>query len=135
MTPTILHGDCRDTLKTIPAGTVQCCVTSPPYWGLRDYGVDGQMGFERTPREYIAHMTDVFEEVRRVLRDDGTLFLNLGDSYMAHPGQRKETDTGICGSERGGRPAGINQQVPDRRAAGRGKGNAGSCQGQGNRGT
>jgi DNA modification methylase len=62
-------------------GSVQCCVTSPPYWGLRDYGTPGQLGLEPTPEEYVAHMVEVFREVRRVLRDDGVLWLNLGDSY------------------------------------------------------
>lgn len=61
--------------------SVYCCVTSPPYWGLRDYGVDGQLGLEKTPEEYVGRLVGVFEEVRRVLRDDGTLWLNLGDSY------------------------------------------------------
>ena len=63
--------------------SVQCCVTSPPYWGLRDYGIDGQLGLEPTPEEYVANMVAVFREVRRVLKDDGTLWLNLGDSYAA----------------------------------------------------
>jgi DNA modification methylase len=67
----------------IASGTVQCCVTSPPYWGLRDYGVAGQLGMEPTPEAYVANMVAVFREVRRVLRDDGVLFLNLGDSYAA----------------------------------------------------
>jgi DNA modification methylase len=77
----ILHGDVLDMLKTLDSESVHCCVTSPPYWGLRDYGVEGQLGLEKTPQEYIAKMVEVFREVRRVLRDDGTLWLNLGDSY------------------------------------------------------
>ena len=77
----ILQGDCRAALATLPAASVHCCVTSPPYFGLRDYGHDGQIGLERTPAEYVAALVDVFREVRRVLRDDGTLWLNLGDSY------------------------------------------------------
>ena len=80
---TILIGDCLDVLKTLPDCSVHCCVTSPPYWGLRDYGVEGQFGMERTPEEYVAKMTAVFHEVWRVLRDDGTLWLNLGDSYFS----------------------------------------------------
>jgi DNA modification methylase len=68
-------------LKTLPDESVHCCVTSPPYWGLRDYGVDGQLGLEKTPEEYTEKMTAVFREVRRVLRPEGTLWLNLGDSY------------------------------------------------------
>ncbi len=78
---TILHGDCRETLKTLNAGSVQCVVTSPPYFGLRDYGAPGQIGLEKTPAEYVAALVAVFAEVWRVLRDDGTVWLNLGDSY------------------------------------------------------
>jgi DNA modification methylase len=76
-------GDCLDRLREMPGGSVQTCVTSPPYFALRDYGVDGQIGLEPTVGEYVAKMVEVFAEVRRVLRDDGTLFLNLGDSYGA----------------------------------------------------
>ena len=68
-------------LATLPAASVQCCVTSPPYWGLRDYGTAGQLGLEAPPDEYVANMVAVFRAVRRVLRDDGTLWLNLGDCY------------------------------------------------------
>lgn len=71
---------------------VQACVTSPPYFGLRDYGHSGQLGLEKTPDEYVASMVEVFRCVRDLLADDGTLWLNLGDSYNAHPGQRKTTD-------------------------------------------
>ena len=78
----ILHGDVLDMLKTLDSESVHCCVTSPPYWGLRDYGVDGQLGLEKTPQEYIAKMVEVFREVKRVLRKDGTLWLNIGDSYI-----------------------------------------------------
>jgi DNA modification methylase len=80
----ILQGDVRETLRALPEQTVQTCVTSPPYFGLRDYGVDGQIGLEPTPAEYVEQMVQVFREVRRVLRDDGTLWLNLGDSYAAN---------------------------------------------------
>lgn len=79
----IYQGSCLDVLPHLPAGSVNCCVTSPPYWGLRDYGVRGQLGLEATPAEYVANMVRVFREVRRVLADDGTLWLNLGDSYCA----------------------------------------------------
>ena len=82
----IRQGDCLDLLRAMPDGSVQCCVTSPPYWGLRDYGQDGQLGLEATPDSYVAGMVAVFSEVRRVLRDDGTLWLNLGDSYAADRG-------------------------------------------------
>ena len=86
MSVRILHGDCRTILPTLDAGSVQCCVTSPPYFGLRDYGVAGQIGLEATPDAYVAEMVDVFREVWRVLRDDGTLWLNIGDSYNAYNG-------------------------------------------------
>jgi len=78
---TLYGGDCLSVLRTLPDASVHCCVTSPPYWGLRDYGHDGQIGLESTPEAYVARMVDVFREVRRVLRPDGTLWLNLGDSY------------------------------------------------------
>jgi DNA modification methylase len=77
----ILQGDCFQKLSELSDDSVHCCVTSPPYWGLRDYGVEGQLGLEKTPEEYVAKMVEVFREVRRVLRNDGTLWLNLGDSY------------------------------------------------------
>lgn len=77
----IKQGDAIEVLKIMPEQSVHCCVTSPPYFGLRDYGVEGQIGLERTPEEYVDKLVQVFREVRRVLRDDGTLWLNLGDSY------------------------------------------------------
>lgn len=80
----IHQGDCLQSLKHLEDDSVNCCITSPPYWGLRDYGVNGQLGLEKTPDEYVAKMVEVFREVRRVLRDDGTLWLNLGDSYNAN---------------------------------------------------
>uniref|UniRef100_A0A6M3IYD2 site-specific DNA-methyltransferase (cytosine-N(4)-specific) n=1 Tax=viral metagenome TaxID=1070528 RepID=A0A6M3IYD2_9ZZZZ len=78
---TLHTGDCRVVMAGMDANSVQCCVTSPPYYGLRDYGHGGQLGLESTPDEYVAKMVDVFRDVRRVLKDDGTLWLNLGDSY------------------------------------------------------
>jgi DNA modification methylase len=79
----VIVGDALTELRKLPSGSVHCCVTSPPYWQLRDYGVDGQLGLERTVGEYLAAMVRVFREVRRVLRDDGTLWLNLGDTYVS----------------------------------------------------
>lgn len=100
MTVKILQGDALTVLKTLPNESVNCCVTSPPYWGLRDYGVDGQLGLERTPEEYVAKMLEVFREVRRVLRDDGTLWLNLGDSYNGSGGWGgDETPSALAGSK------------------------------------
>jgi len=105
MSVRILLGDCRVRLRDLPAQSVHTCVTSPPYFGLRDYGVDGQMGLEATPDEFIAGMVEVFREVRRVLRDDGTLWLNLGDSYGAVGGNtyagfnERYSGTGGAGSK------------------------------------
>lgn len=90
MTVKILIGDAREQLKLLPDESVHCCVTSPPYFGLRDYGVAGQIGLEPSPDAFVAELVDVFREVRRVLRADGTIWLNLGDSY--------------AGSGRGGNP-------------------------------
>ena len=78
---TILQGDVLEQLHTLPDKSVQCCVTSPPYYGLRNYGVDGQIGMEETPELFVSKIVEVFREVKRVLRDDGTLWLNFGDSY------------------------------------------------------
>jgi DNA modification methylase len=86
MTWEIRQGDALKRLREMPDESVQCCVTSPPYWGLRDYGVDGQLGLESTPEEFVAGMVEVLAEVRRVLRDDGTLWLNIGDSYWTAKG-------------------------------------------------
>ena len=88
MATQIKTGDCTSVLKTLDANTFNTCVTSPPYWGLRDYGEDAQLGLEQTPEEYVENMVKVFSEVKRVLRDDGTLWLNLGDSYYNYrPGK------------------------------------------------
>ena len=80
----IIIGDCLDSLTMMQSGSVQCCVTSPPYFGLRDYGHPGQIGLEETPEQYISKLVEVFREVRRVLKNDGTLWLNIGDSYNAN---------------------------------------------------
>lgn len=81
MSVQIINADVMDGLARLADESVHCVVTSPPYWGLRDYGVEGQIGLEPTPEAFVAKMVEVFREVRRVLRDDGTLWLNLGDSY------------------------------------------------------
>lgn len=83
MSVKILRGDCRDVLKTLPSTSVHCVVTSPPYFGLRDYGVAGQIGLEPTVEAFVEELVAVFRDVRRVLRTDGTLWLNLGDSYAS----------------------------------------------------
>ena len=86
---TILTGDALTVLRTLPDQSAQCCVTSPPYWGLRDYGVVGQIGLEPSPQEYVAALLPIFHEVHRVLRADGTLWLNLGDSYIGYHGNKR----------------------------------------------
>jgi DNA modification methylase len=97
----VLVGDVRERLRDLPASSVQTVVTSPPYWGLRDYGAPGQLGLEPTPEEYVANIVEVFREVRRVLRDDGTVWLNLGDSYndmaatVAPPGLKPKDLVGV----------------------------------------
>jgi len=79
----IYQGNSLEVLKTLPSESVNCCITSPPYWGLRDYGVGGQLGLEKTPEEYVQNLVSVFKEVKRVLKKDGTCWLNLGDSYLS----------------------------------------------------
>ena len=79
----IMVGNCLRRLADLPDGSVHCCVTSPPYFGLRDYGHDEQLGNERRVEDYVDNLVDVFREVRRVLRDDGVVWLNLGDSYAS----------------------------------------------------
>jgi DNA modification methylase len=92
----LLTGDVLDGLGEIAPGSVRCCVTSPPYWGLRDYGVEGQIGLEQTPDEYVQRLVEVFWVVRDLLADDGTLWLNLGDSYASTaPGTRNGSGTGL----------------------------------------
>ena len=78
---TIINGNSLEVLKSLPDNSIDCCVTSPPYYALRDYGCDGQIGLEETPEKYIESLCDVFSEVRRVLTPEGTLWLNIGDSY------------------------------------------------------
>ena len=96
---TILVGDVRQRLSDIADGSVQCCVTSPPYWGLRDYGNGDQIGLEQTPEAYVAELVAVFREVWRVMRDDGVLWLNIGDSY-AGSGKGPAGNLGATHNER-----------------------------------
>lgn len=91
----VLIGDCIESMRTLPDKSVQMCVTSPPYYGLRDYGVEGQIGLEETPAEFIARLVEVFREVRRVLRDDGTAWVNMGDSYAGSWGAHGRDDMGV----------------------------------------
>lgn len=95
----ILIGDCRESLRSLPEKSVHTCVTSPPYFGLRDYGHEGQIGLEPTPDEFVSQLVSVFQEVKRVLRDDGTLWLNLGDSYASYRDGKATPDTSRGSSE------------------------------------
>lgn len=95
----IINSDVIDALKGLPDNSIDCCVTSPPYFGLRDYGVEGQIGLEKTPEEYIAKLTEVFRHVRRILKPEGTLWLNIGDSYNGYKGNSKRE---YCGSDYAG---------------------------------
>jgi DNA modification methylase len=103
MSAPIIHvGDCLTSLRAMPDQSVQTCVTSPPYFGLRDYGHEGQIGLEATPEAFVVRLVEVFREVRRVLRDDGTLWLNLGDSYAAARGGTHQPAETLAGG-RGGK--------------------------------
>jgi DNA modification methylase len=95
----LLVGDCIASMRGLPDQSVNMCVTSPPYFGLRDYGVDGQIGLEATPDAFVARLVEVFREVRRVLRDDGTLWLNLGDSYAPNWSSQRSKGGGGLKSE------------------------------------
>ncbi len=99
MTITILLGDVLDRLRQLPADSVHCVVTSPPYWGLRDYGVAGQIGLEPTYQEHISKMVEVFREVRRVLRPDGTCWMNYGDCYASSVNGRSAADSKATGTD------------------------------------
>lgn len=93
MSSIIYNGDVKEQLHNIESSSIQCCITSPPYWGLRDYGHSNQLGLEETPELYVSNMVLVFREVRRVLKDDGVLWLNLGDSYWNNFGGGSATMT------------------------------------------
>lgn len=115
----IREGHTLDTLRQMPDQTAQCCITSPPYWNLRDYGHTNQIGQESTPDQYVANLVEVFAEVRRVLRDDGTLWLNIGDTYNAYngnsgPSKSKVDQVGSArNTQRPKLPKGHGLLVPD----------------------
>jgi len=100
----IIIGDCIESMSKLPGKSIHCCVTSPPYYGLRDYGVEGQIGLEHSPDSYVKKMVEVFSCVHRVLRDDGTLWLNLGDSYTAGAGNRTYTRASCDNEKRTAQP-------------------------------
>lgn len=106
----IIHGDVRQKLSLLPDDTFHCCVTSPPYWGMRDYGYEGQIGAETEINDYIAHLVKVFRDVRRVLRPDGTLWLNIGNTYTSGGRTWRQSDAKNMGramSYRPDTPAGL----------------------------
>ena len=109
-TDRILCGDALEMLRTLPDNSVHCCITSPPYYALRDYGVDGQIGREDTPAQYVARLTDVFSEVRRVLRPSGTLWLNIADTYAGKGNQGDSVDPKYPNG-RTGQTVAINRRV------------------------
>jgi site-specific DNA-methyltransferase (cytosine-N4-specific) len=100
----IIHGDVREKLADLPDETFNCCVTSPPYWGMRDYGYEGQIGAEPRIQEYIEHLVTVFREVRRVLRSDGTLWLNIGNTYTSGGRTWRQSDVKNAGRAMSYRP-------------------------------
>lgn len=110
----VLYGDCRELLSGLPDGIFDSCVTSPPYYGLRDYGCEGQIGQEDSPEEFVEGLVSVFREVRRTLKDTGTLWLNIGDSYArgfggGSPGGKSKTNHGsFSGRKPGKKPKGLN---------------------------
>lgn len=109
----ILIGDNRATLQTLETGSVQTCITSPPYWGLRDYGEDEQLGMEQTPAEFVENLCQVFDEVWRVLADDGTLWLNIGDSYTSvHTGGQKSAKSTVGANHDGAQEIRQNKSNP-----------------------
>jgi DNA modification methylase len=98
----ILQGDCIESLKKLEDQSINTCITSPPYWGLRDYGKSDQLGLEETPEEFVENLVNVFKEVKRVLRDDGTVWLNLGDSYAGNNSRASNNGRAGYGTEREG---------------------------------
>ena len=107
----VLIGDCIEQMRTMPDNSVNCCVTSPPYFGLRDYGMAGQIGLEETPDAFIARLVEVFREVRRVLRNDGTCWVNMGDSYAANRSYQVASTKG--GPKHGQAQIGPGSKVPE----------------------
>ena len=100
----IIHGDARQKLALLPDDTFHCCVTSPPYWGMRDYGYEGQIGAETEINDYIVHLVNIFREVRRVLRSDGTLWLNIGNTYTSGGRTWRQSDAKNMGRAMSYRP-------------------------------
>jgi DNA modification methylase len=113
----LISGDCRTALQSLPAKSIRTCVTSPPYWGLRDYGVDTQIGAEDSPDDYVASMVEVFREVRRVLSDDGTVWLNIGDTYASMRDSKAVPDSLRKGNDGTAVPKAANRNPANLKAA------------------
>lgn len=113
----LISGDCRTALQSLPAKSIRTCVTSPPYWGLRDYGVDTQIGAEDSPDDYVASMVEVFREVRRVLADDGTVWLNIGDTYASMRDSKAVPDSLRKGNDGTAVPKAANRNPANLKAA------------------
>ena len=109
-TDVILNQDCLTALREMPDNCINCCMTSPPYYALRDYGIDGQIGWEATPREYVERLTEVFREIRRVLTPDGTFWLNIADTYCGKGNQGDSLDPKYPNG-RTGQTVGLNRTV------------------------
>lgn len=115
MNCTILQGDALELLRTLPPESVHTCVTSPPYYNLRDYGVEGQIGNEGSVEEYLQALVAVFREVRRVLHPNGTLWVNMGDSYATNSGEpAADEHPQFLRTHRKARTAGVQEKRPDR---------------------
>jgi DNA modification methylase len=113
----LISGDCRTALQSLPDKSIRTCVTSPPYWGLRDYGVDTQIGAEDSPDDYVASMVEVFREVRRVLSDDGTVWLNIGDTYASMRDSKAVPDSLRKGNDGTAVPKAANRNPANLKAA------------------
>jgi DNA modification methylase len=107
----IMHGDCLENLKELPEKSINMCMTSPPYWALRDYGVEGQLGLEPTFDEYINKLCDIFDEVQRVLRDDGTCWVNIGDSYVSNGSIEQRKDKKVYDSIEKSHKRGVTRAI------------------------
>ena len=97
----LLNGDCLNSLKSVDSNIIQTVVTSPPYWGLRDYDNENQLGQEDTPEEFVSKLVDIFTEIKRILKEDGTVWVNIGDTYFGAKGGAWEGDNSITTSDTG----------------------------------
>lgn len=108
----IIHGNSLEVLKTLPDESVQCAITSPPYFSMKDYENENQIGLEKTSKEFIGKLVDVFQEVKRVLKDDGTLWLNLGDCFSGSGGYSPNSPSNLAGSLQSGARGNLAKSRP-----------------------